>query len=104
MNRAPAVMPSRGLEKVDIRRMKPSESRSGYMAALIISMAMNSTPRPAKIWPMCCSWGFFTKTMSTTPTKARMGASAPTSRAMSKLVTVVPMLAHMMIHTAISTK
>ena len=70
------------------------------MAALIISMPMNSTPRPAKIWPTCCSWGFFTKTASTTPTKAMSGASSPTSRAMSRPVTVVPMLAPMMIQTA----
>ena len=35
-----------------------------------------------------------------TPTKANRGASAPTSRAMSWPVMVVPMLAPMMIHTA----
>ena len=65
-----------------------------------MSMPMKSTPRPARIWPMCWAWGFFTKTMHTTPTKAIIGARAPTSRAMSSPVTVVPMLAPMMIHTA----
>ena len=35
-----------------------------------------------------------------TPTKANRGAMAPTSRAMSWPVMVVPMLAPMMIHTA----
>ena len=54
----PARMPSRGLEKLDMMLTKASDSRRGAMAALIISMPMNSTPRPAKICPMCCSWGF----------------------------------------------
>ena len=46
---APARMPSRGLEKVDMRLMKASDSRRGDMAELIMSMPMNSTPRPARI-------------------------------------------------------
>ena len=96
----PARMPSRGLEKLDMMLTKASDSRRGAMAALIMSMPMNSTPRPAKICPMCCSWGFFTKTTSTTPAKAISGANSPTSRAISRPVTVVPMLAPMMIQTA----
>ena len=97
---APTRMPTRGLEKVETSSTNSGESRRGDMAALIMSMPMNSTPRPARIWPMCCIFVSFTKTMSTTPTKANRGARAPTSRAMSIPVMVVPMLAPMMIQTA----
>ena len=96
----PARIPRTGLEKVDMIRMKPSDSRRGSMAELIMSMPMNSTPSPVRICPMCWSRGSLTNTISTTPRKANRGASSPTSRAMSRPVTVVPMLAPMMIHTA----
>ena len=46
---APAKIPSRGLEKRVIRLINAWESRRGTIAALIISIPMNSTPRPAMI-------------------------------------------------------
>ena len=97
---APARIPNRGLEKVDMIRIKGSESRNGDMEELIMPIPINNTPNPARIWPMCWSFGSLIKTISTTPTKANIGASSPTSRAMSRPVTVVPMLAPMMIQTA----
>ncbi len=100
MKPAPARIPSSGLEKLDIIWMNASDSRRGDMAPLIMSIPMNSTPRPARIWPKCWSWGRLTKTTMATPTKANRGASSPTSNAISSPVTVVPMLAPMMIHTA----
>ena len=70
------------------------------MAALMVSMPMKRMPRPARIWPMCCRFARLTKTIKNTPAKAITGASAPTSRAMSRPVTVVPTLAPMMSQTA----
>ena len=100
VNSAPNRMPSRGLDRVDIRWMKAGNSRSGAMAALMVSMPINRMPRPARIWPMCCNLARFTKTIRNTPPKATTGASAPTSRAMSRPVTVVPTLAPIISHTA----
>lgn len=100
VNRAPTAMPSRGLENLVIRSTKAWESRRGIMEELIISMPINSTPRPAMIWPMWWALGILTKTTMATPMKAKRGARAPTSRAISCPVIVVPILAPMMIHTA----
>ena len=100
VNRAPTAMPSRGLENLVIRSTKAWESRRGIMEELIISMPINSTPRPAMIWPMWWALGILTKTTMATPMKAKRGARAPTSRAISCPVIVVPILAPMMIQTA----
>ena len=100
VNSAPNRMPSRGLDRVDIRWMKAGNSRSGAMAALMVSMPINRMPRPARIWPMCCNLARFTKTIRNTPPKATTGASAPTSRAMSRPVVVLPTLAPMITQTA----
>ena len=61
---------------------------------------MKMTPTPATMPPMCCSFLFLTKTTSTTPINAISGAKAPTSKAISCPVMVVPILAPIMIHTA----
>ena len=47
----PATIPIRGLEKVPTRLTKAGQSRRGDMAELIMSIPMNSTPRPARIFP-----------------------------------------------------
>ena len=47
----PARIPRTGLEKVDMIRMKPSDSRRGSMAELIMSMPMNNTPQPRQDLP-----------------------------------------------------
>ena len=49
---APARIPNRGLEKVDMIRIKGSESRNGDMEELIMPIPINNTPNPARIWPM----------------------------------------------------
>ena len=100
VNAAPARMPRSGFEKRVISEMNASDSRSGIMDELIMSMPMNKTPRPAMIWPKWCTRGDLRNTTITTPRNANAGASAPMSSAMSWPVTVVPMLAPMMIHTA----
>ena len=47
----PARIPSTGLANFVIRLMNASESRSGIMELLIISMPMNRMPSPATICP-----------------------------------------------------
>ena len=96
----PVRMPTRGLEKVETRFTKASESRRGSIAALIMSMPMNRIPRPPRMLPMWWTLGFFKKTIRAMPTKAISGARTPTSRAISWPVMVVPMLAPIIIHTA----
>jgi hypothetical protein len=93
-------MPSRGLERVAIRVTKAETSRRGSIAALIISMPMNRMPMPASSCPMCWEFGCFRNTIIATPAKAARGASAPTSRAMSRPVVVLPTLAPIISHTA----
>ena len=80
--------------------MKNCDSRSGIIASLIMPMPRNKTPRPAMICPQWCRIGFLRNTTNATPTKASSGAIAPTSSAIRRPVTVVPMLAPMMIQTA----
>ena len=80
---APARMPRTGLENWVISEMKASDSRSGIIAALIMSMPMNRMPRPAMILPKWCSFSFLRKTIIATPIKANSGAMAPMSSAIS---------------------
>ena len=51
VNTAPAKMPSTGLLNWVSRLTKASDSRSGAMEELIMSMPMNRTPKPAIICP-----------------------------------------------------
>ena len=51
VKRAPARMPSTGLENLVIRSTKAGISRRGTMAALIMSMPMKRTPRPPTMLP-----------------------------------------------------
>lgn len=96
---APAKIPSRGLENRVIRLINAWESRRGVMAVLIISIPMNSTPRPAMIRPTV-EFNVFKKYNQNHAGKSDQGASAPTSSAIRRPVTVVPILAPMMIQAA----
>ena len=97
---APIAIPASGFWKVVIKLMNTSELWRGTIAAPIISIPMKSTPNPAITSLICLTFSFFTNMMHATPTNAKNGAIAPTSRAISCPVMVVPILAPIITHTA----
>ena len=109
VTRMPARTPSSGFCSEVNSWMNSGESRSGSTDEVIVSMPVNSRPKPIMIWPMLRFFGAFRNTYKIAPMNATIGAKllglhSSSSRLPPEMsdkriswpVTVVPMFAPMM--------
>ena len=88
----PIRIPTSGFCILERILKKNGDCPKGASPEDIVSIPMKTKPRPIMISPIALSESFLTNMIRHTPTKAKKGATSPTSRAIRWPVIVVPIL------------